>query len=62
MICSACAAGADVKTVAEWDLKQLDEIGLSVAKNMHGLCKGGTWCDCQHRGTDHFRKPVGATI
>lgn len=25
-------------------------------KSHHGLCRRGTWCDCQHRGPD--RTPV----
>lgn len=25
-------------------------ICLSCVEQKHGGCKGGTWCDCQHRG------------
>lgn len=40
MICKKCIEGADVK----------NHFGAFIQKKkLHSQCKGGTWCDCQHR-------------
>lgn len=42
MICKECKHGADYKSDKGGDI-------LAVKRYWHNKCKGGTWCDCQHR-------------
>jgi hypothetical protein len=51
MICPSCSAGADDASTASKPgiHKPIAEILRSQAVNRHAECKGGTWCDCQHR-------------
>lgn len=56
MICKKCTIAADLMT----QLNELDPADVSgqndykardftsVARTLHGFCKGGTHCDCQH--------------
>jgi hypothetical protein len=55
MICRQCATAADLNAT----LPAVPPQGPRAAyrniqrrvKNGHGRCKGGTFCDCQHRTT-----------
>lgn len=29
---------------------------------VHGACKGGTWCDCQHRTEFHALLGIGTSV
>lgn len=44
MICPACASAADLVTLPAPQIKA----ARSLAVDMHGSCRGGTWCSCQH--------------
>jgi hypothetical protein len=64
MICTNCKAGADLwastpaePTVPTWP--EWQEAMNQVAAH-HAACLGGTWCDCQHRGTPSERQAVSA--
>lgn len=74
MICEHCAAGGDL--MPEWRARiKLAQAGNRRSQlhanqasgmrrrinNSHGRCPGGTWCDCQHAGTPHHRRPAGQT-
>ena len=51
MICKPCARAADlaVQTRAVTDNAVQAVIRRNV-DTLHASCRGGTWCDCQHRG------------
>lgn len=54
MICKQCTDAAEIaKGREEFSLSlSVAEHGISLDKQaeaMHKACKGGTWCDCQHR-------------
>lgn len=42
MICATCRAAADATPDGLMDFDR-------VVQALHEKCKGGTWCDCQHR-------------
>jgi hypothetical protein len=41
VICKACREAADIPNVAA--------TAVIIKTQLHKHCKGGTWCDCQHR-------------
>jgi hypothetical protein len=43
VICTSCAAGADLTTEPAPTI----EATRALAVELHEKCKGGTWCDCQ---------------
>lgn len=45
MICTPCAAGADLTI----DPAPQFEAVRTLAAEQHAQCRGGTWCACQHR-------------
>lgn len=52
MICCRCQeAGAQNATG--------DPARAELAKTWHEACRGGTWCDCQHRTGPGFIKDPG---
>lgn len=40
-ICQPCKDGADINAP--------EQFKLMLRRQYHDKCKGGTWCDCQHR-------------
>jgi hypothetical protein len=44
MICPKCAAGADLAAAPG----PFAEAAHNLATDLHGECRGGTWCACQH--------------
>lgn len=46
MICVDCRKGADLATAVA---APLDRLEINAWRTLHGRCKGGGWCDCQHR-------------
>lgn len=55
MICSGCRSAAIIARTGEdviWQYlygrSQETVTAQRAAQNVHGACKGGTWCDCQH--------------
>ena len=73
MICEHCAEGANVKAELTDFLKHYTgRMGRAITNKVngyrrrinaaHGRCPGGTWCDCQHLSTPHYRKPPGAAV
>jgi hypothetical protein len=68
MICRHCRRGADLlpelKALrAEPGRPKTHAINGLVRRinNAHRDCLGGSWCDCQHRGTKVERKPQGSS-
>lgn len=62
MICDPCGRGGDLaKTIPP----QRNGADITASNrhnglkrrvaNLHGRCKGESWCDCQHAGTKHDR-------
>jgi hypothetical protein len=51
-ICPSCARGADTAAAAAADptaspsLRRVRDRNVAAA---HAVCRGGTWCSCQHR-------------
>lgn len=45
MICEPCATGGDLTH----DPAPLFESVRRMAAWLHGQCRGGTWCACQHQ-------------
>lgn len=41
MICQTCKEAAQLS----------EDVDLETAKELHAKCKGGTFCDCQHKPT-----------
>lgn len=56
MICNDCRKGGDFTWLVNTDTAsiELTEALNSKAKEYHALCRGGNWCDCQHRLGKHF--------
>jgi hypothetical protein len=44
MICQPCATAGDLCA----DPGPFPEAARNLAEGMHGDCRGGTWCCCQH--------------
>lgn len=45
-ICQPCRQGADLPAPA----RREDSLSVELARaELHGQCRGGTWCDCLHR-------------
>jgi hypothetical protein len=55
-ICEQCAAGADVSGALPPDLRSAPDM-REIVRVFHEGCPGGTWCDCQHKGTG-WRGPL----
>jgi hypothetical protein len=53
MICKSCAEGAEImnspKVFAGLQGDEAVAGRVATAEARHALCKGSTWCDCQHR-------------
>ena len=50
MICQSCRDGGESNAQANRITNVTVRTGLrSYAIMLHGLCRGGTWCDCHHR-------------
>lgn len=45
MICPSCTNAADL---ADRPAPQLEAV-RALATKLHGACRGGSWCECQHR-------------
>lgn len=67
MICHSCAAGGNLSATLPARRPGADITATNRhnglrrrINNLHGKCRGGTWCDCQHRNTRHARLPEGA--
>jgi hypothetical protein len=45
MICPKCAAGADLAAAPG----PFAEAAHKLATDLHGECRGGTWCCCRHK-------------
>jgi hypothetical protein len=45
MICPHCATGADLTVDPAPQISAVRKLAV----DLHGQCKGGTWCDCHHR-------------
>lgn len=54
MICKHCAEGADVKDAPGATRHRLSA-NREKRNQLHGKCRGGSWCDCNHKGTKHER-------
>lgn len=49
MICLSCRKAGDLlATTARADPRSL-AVMWSTVQVLHDECKGGTWCDCQHK-------------
>lgn len=49
LICKPCAAVADMAP-SSMATPEVRELVNEYRKALAAQCKGGTWCDCQHRG------------
>jgi hypothetical protein len=47
MICTHCRKGGDI-TAKIKSGQIVAALGKVAAEERHALCRGGTWCDCQH--------------
>lgn len=45
MICQPCRSAGRYLN----DVKRPETDRVSLARSEHNRCKGGTWCDCQHK-------------
>ena len=48
MICPSCIWEADTRKREIFDVKELNTI-LEIYYVGHQACRGGTWCDCEHK-------------
>jgi hypothetical protein len=62
VICRSCAdGGALLVVIGAADVAADNrKAAETLAADLHGACKGGTWCDCIHAGTPHDRRAGGA--
>jgi hypothetical protein len=45
MICQPCQSAGQYLN----DIKRPETDRVGLARSEHNRCKGGTWCDCQHK-------------
>lgn len=49
MICELCRDGSAISRLAQHAATEIMVCAILLsASASHGMCKGGTWCDCQH--------------
>ena len=49
-ICEPCQRGAHYAAEADaYTVRRLRTDRLRIAAGLHRLCRGGNWCECQHR-------------
>lgn len=56
MICSDCREAGDLNWLIYSDTAplQLTDLLIKGAVSRHTKCRGGTWCDCQHKLGKHL--------
>jgi len=49
MICIPCTRGGILTTTARNAAEEAQAVLIKNAAELHAQCRGGTWCDCQHK-------------
>lgn len=52
-VCASCRDAAGVADTAQDQPSRL--AAFTLRRTLHNKCRGGTWCDCQHRESSTAR-------